>query len=179
MPYNTKEKYLAYYTKKKAEREKNKPKKVCPMCANTFEYKKGRSKGEACDTCYKKYRSLYNLLHSAKYRATKEGLEFDLDIQWMIEQPEYCKFTGAKLSYKENGTDYSNRNPFAASVDKINPTKGYTKDNCQIVCWWFNCAKQRYSVEEVVSLCRLVVNTCDTSLAQNAEKEVLTGEETT
>lgn len=45
----------------------------------------------------------------------------------------------------------------ACTIDKIDPTKGYTKDNCLIVCWWYNVTKQRYSDTEVLQLCKQVI----------------------
>ena len=33
------------------------------------------------------------------------------------------------------------KNPFKPSIDRIDSSKGYTKDNCQLVCWAYNIAK--------------------------------------
>lgn len=35
------------------------------------------------------------------------------------------------------------------TIDKIDSGKGYTKDNCRIVCWWFNLTKSIYTDEQV------------------------------
>lgn len=57
-----------------------------------------------------------------------------------------------------------------ASIDKIDANKGYTKDNCEIVAWWYNCAKQTYSNKEVYDFCKMVVSTYDTNPVQNVER---------
>lgn len=162
MPYKNKEDYIKAYQTRNLKRALSKPVMHCVVCNREYKYKQGRSKSEACEECYTKYRSLYNLIHSAKYRAGKAGLEFDLDIQWAINQPNVCKYTGMELTYTNNGKNYTDRKPQTASIDKIDPTKGYTKDNCQIISWWFNCAKQQFSTKEVIELCAKVVNTCTT-----------------
>jgi hypothetical protein len=46
------------------------------------------------------------------------------------------------------------------SIDKIDPAKGYTIDNCQVVSWWYNVTKQRFTDKEVLELCKAVVNQC-------------------
>ena len=45
--------------------------------------------------------------------------------------------------------------------------KGYIKDNCQIVCWWYNVSKQDFKEERIIDLCRAVVNTFDMKAAQD------------
>ena len=33
--------------------------------------------------------------------------------------------------------------PFKASIDRIDSTRGYTRDNCRLVCWFVNQALER------------------------------------
>ena len=78
-----------------------------------------------------------------------------------------CPKTGLVFTYKENGNNYGNRAPTTPSVDKIDPSKGYTIDNCQIVCWWYNVAKHQFTNEVVLELCQRVVTTSKIQSAQN------------
>jgi hypothetical protein len=45
-----------------------------------------------------------------------------------------------------------------ATIDKIDPRKGYTKDNCRVICWWYNCAKQQHTDEVMLNMCKAVIN---------------------
>ncbi len=146
---------------------RNPTSKYCPVCHEQFFLVRGRSKANSCSECYGLYRPLYTLIHCAKYRAKKNNSEFNLDIHWAIEQPRICPKTNLPLSYSDNGNNYGVRNPLAASIDKIDSKKGYTKDNCQIVCWWYNVSKQDFKEERIIDLCRAVVNTFDTKAAQD------------
>ncbi len=169
MPYKNHQDYLDQQERVRTKRLATKPKYYCPICSNQFFKIKGRTKATSCTDCYSKYRSLYSLLSSAKYRAQEKDLEFNLDITWAIAQPSKCPHTGIELTYTNNGKNYANRVPSTASIDKINPLGGYTKDNCEIVCWWYNCAKQQFTTEQVYNLCKAVVDTSDTLHAQSVE----------
>jgi hypothetical protein len=43
-----------------------------------------------------------------------------------------------------------------ASVDRIDSSKGYTKDNIQFVCFMANIAKNKFSCDELINFCNLV-----------------------
>lgn len=131
----------------------------CPYCVTTwYPGSGGAGKRACCEECYPKHRQSVNLCANAKLRAEKLKVDFDLDISFVFEKlKQVCPRTGLPFVIGV-GSNYSNRHPQVPSVDKINPTLGYTKDNVQIVCWWYNCAKQRYSDQEVLKLCKAVVN---------------------
>lgn len=94
-------------------------------------------------------------------------LEFNLTLDWILNMGTVCPKTGLVFTYKENGNNYGNRAPTTPSVDKIDPSKGYTIDNCQIVCWWYNVAKHQFTNEVVLELCQRVVTTSKIQSAQN------------
>ena len=165
MPYKDKDKE---YIRQQARR---KPPKECPCCKGEYRYIQGRSKAQACVECYTKYRSLYSLLQSSKYRANKKGIAFDLDLEWILEQGNTCKKTGVVLSFTNNGIDYASRGPYTASIDKIDPNKGYTKDNCQLVSWWYNVSKQQFTEEQVYQLCKQLVDTHTMNAVQNVSSQ--------
>jgi hypothetical protein len=168
MPYKNKQDYLNHLQEKRLNYKSTASPKQCPVCSKEFFLVKGRTKASACIDCYKQYRSLYNLLAAAKFRSTKKNLEYDLDINWAIKQSKICPKTGFPLSYLDNGKDFSIRSPYAASIDKVDPSQGYTKSNCQIVCWWYNVSKQTFTDKQVEKLCRAVVNTLDIVNARGA-----------
>jgi len=91
----------------------------------------------------KKYRLTYqgravSLVSSARQRAKKKGLPFDIDVEWVRQlfelQEEKCSETGLPFCYKERADHgYGFFNPFAPSLDQIKADKGYTKDNVRLV----------------------------------------------
>lgn len=94
------------------------------------------------------------LLGNARKRAEKLKLEFDLDLEWTAERLEkgVCEASGLPF-VMTNG-----RHAFAPSLDRINPKRGYTKDNTQVVVWAYNAAKGIASHDEVMTLARALVN---------------------
>ena len=171
MPYKDKDKiYLR-------QQEKRKPPRECPCCGELYRYVQGRTKAQACVECYTKYRSLYSLLQSSKYRANKRGLEYDLDLDWILAQGSTCKKTGVPLSFTNNGVNYASRGPYTASIDKIDPNGGYTKNNCQLVSWWYNVSKQQFTEEQVYQLCKQLVDTHTMIAALNVPKQGVIGME--
>lgn len=79
--------------------------------------------------------ALARSLQGAKLRAHKRGLPFDLDVDWCIEtlraQDGVCAVTGMKFECRPIGS--SGRAPLGPSFDRIDPAKGYTRENTRIV----------------------------------------------
>ena len=165
--YNSKTKY--YKVCKKCYSKKKHPEVKCPICNKTHHRGSDNRRSKICKECYPKYRYAVNLLHSSLFRAKRYNIEHDLTIEWIMERLTTCPKTGIEFSFSHNGNNYSNRSPYTPSIDKVDPTKGYTKDNCVIVCWWYNVSKQRFTDEEVLELCRRVVDTYTIQTAINAE----------
>ena len=51
------------------------------------------------------------------------------------------------------------RNPYNVSVDQINPSGGYTKDNIQLVCMCVNQLKSDFDMDVILNICRNILNT--------------------
>lgn len=95
----------------------------------------------------KKYRLTYRgrlmmLLQSAKSRAKKTGLDFNLDIDFLMSQPNVCPI----LSLQFDITD-TNRNT-SPSLDRVDSTKGYTKVNTRLISRRANTIKNDGTIEE-------------------------------
>ena len=130
--------------------------KTCKGCGYTYQ-PNGRISAY-CPNCYPYWRQASGLLSAAKHRARKKGLVVELDKPWIVERlKEGCPRTGIEFSLLESSDGYGSRGPYGLSLDKIDPEGDYTKENVQVVCWWYNAAKQRFSDEEVLSLCQKVV----------------------
>lgn len=79
------------------------------------------------------------LLHYAKVRAYKKGLDFNINLE-DINIPSVCPILKTPFVY---GT------PFAASIDRIDSSKGYVKDNIQIISRRANQMKSNASFKEL------------------------------
>ena len=95
---------------------------------------------------HKKYATTFKgtatwLLATTKGRAKRKNLEFNLDKDWVVEHLSdlKCEATGLPLSLEKD--DRYSASPFRPSIDKIDNTKGYKKDNCQITSVIYNKTK--------------------------------------
>ena len=88
-------------------------------------------------------RELYT---QSKKRAKKKGIEFDLTPEFIEDlynkTGRRCCVTGIYFKL-ENDTRYL-KNPLFPSVDRIDSSKGYTKDNCRLVCVCANYAMNEW-----------------------------------
>lgn len=105
--------------------------------------KKDRNRVHSNINSYKKA-----MLSAAKSRAKKKNLDFSLSIE-DIELPKTCPLLGIPLSINASNKEYS------YSLDRIDSTKGYTKDNIWVISDRANRLKNNASVEE---LDMLVIN---------------------
>ena len=86
----------------------------------------------------------YQLLVRARYSAKARHLKFNLTLE-DIKIPEYCPYLGIKLTRHING----GRQDTNASLDRIDNTKGYTKDNIRVISSKANFMKRNASLEEL------------------------------
>ena len=87
------------------------------------------------------------VVHGARYRASKKNLDFDISEKWFWDRFGKCEVTGMDLVI---GKGYHN----SVEIDRIDPAKGYTKDNCRLVAASFNRAKSSWTDENVKEMAR-------------------------
>lgn len=91
-------------------------------------------------------------------KAKSRNKEFNLTIQDLKDvwdkQGGICPYTGIKLE----DYDYkpSSNSVYTASLDRIDSSKGYTKNNIQFVSKNINFMKNRLSHEEAVEFCKII-----------------------
>ena len=88
-----------------------------------------------------------NMWWRAKKRAEKNGIEFNI-LKEDISIPEFCPVFGFKFEVGE-GKGPSDKSP---SLDRIDNTKGYIKDNIQIISFKANKMKNDCTVDDVEKL---------------------------
>lgn len=93
-------------------------------------------------------RFLNRLYITAKWRARKTGMAFDIEIEDLVV-PETCPVFGIPLIPTYGKGKRNNGTP---SLDRLDNTKGYTKDNCRIISFKANQYKGDMTVAEVEAL---------------------------
>lgn len=89
---------------------------------------------------------LSGMLKSTKARAKKLNLAFDLTEDSFV-LPTHCPILGIELVKNQIGKSGPRYN--SPSIDRFDPTKGYTKDNVWIISFKANAMKQNASIEEL------------------------------
>ena len=138
----------------------NKRRGRCKKCILTGAKDKYSNLSESEKKCYIKKQNKwqddnflkYRLL-SAKSRAKSKNIEFDLDIEFLEniikKQENKCYYSGIELQFKRLG-------PYTASIDRLNSSKGYTKDNITFVIGAVNTMKNDLSEEEFFKIIKSV-----------------------
>lgn len=67
-----------------------------------------------------------------------------------------CPVTGYKFNFEKPKLNRFN-NPFAPSIDKIDPDKGYRKGNVRIVIWQYNLMKGELTDFEIACIAHAVL----------------------
>ena len=93
----------------------------------------------------------------AKKGAIKRNLSFELTLeilyqQW-LKQDGKCALTNQQLVLKRNQRDY---NRHTASIDRIDSSKGYLKNNIRWIHKDINKIKLHFSDEYFIEMCKLV-----------------------
>jgi hypothetical protein len=83
---------------------------------------------------------------AVKQRAKARGIEFSITEKDIVI-PEFCPILGIRL-YRVGGQSSDN----SPSIDRIDSTRGYTKDNIQVISTKANKLKNSASLEELVIL---------------------------
>lgn len=98
------------------------------------------------------------LFKSAKRRESKFNEVIDFDYLWILDKLKVgvCEVTGVPFDFNKPVT--TNKNPFAPSIDRKDSSKGYCKENVRIVIWQYNLMKGEISDEQLITLCRIIVD---------------------
>jgi hypothetical protein len=91
---------------------------------------------------------LRNSIRRAKQRSIRNGLDFDLDFEWIF------KNNSGKCPVLNIDFEYCNKIPCdnSPSIDRINNNKGYTKDNCIVISNRANTIKNNSTPDELLKI---------------------------
>jgi hypothetical protein len=108
---------------------------------------------------YVNYHPAKRLLWAATRRAKSAGIECTITLGDIVI-PTHCPYLGIELVNSRQRGD-SRRD--IASLDRVDPTKGYTKDNIEVISWLANTMKNNATPELLVSFAKEVLKRYDTN----------------
>jgi len=135
----------------------------CRKCGNKERYSGNRN----CVYCLVKRNDLEQhnpiskrkfLFQAARSRSKKYGKEFNIlfeEIQWN----DYCPVLGLKLDYtssRREGKGKIAKN--AATLDRVDNSKGYIKGNVQVISFRANSLKSNGTIEEFQKILKYMKN---------------------
>lgn len=110
----------------------------------------------------RKHQHLYgsimsSLIEGSRRRGRAIKVDITLDDIWdkFMEQNGKCALSGVDITFPRTDKDRKSK-LHRASVDRIDSSKDYTKDNIQIVLKELNVMKLNHSQEKFIELCNLV-----------------------
>lgn len=96
------------------------------------------------------------MFFKAKQRAKKKNIEFSITIDDIVV-PEKCPYLGTLLEWKL-GVRAKKNSP---SLDRIDNSKGYTKDNIEVISWQANTMKSNATREELKQFAEVILRKID------------------
>lgn len=126
---------------------------------NRDQYEKHKDKIITRTKAYYNNNYIKCLLQASKKRSVKKNLQFDLTYEIVLdlltEQENKCIYCKCSLQTIGN---VGKRQPDVASIDRRDPSCGYTKNNIQMTCMFCNYAKHSWSDEEYKIFIECLVN---------------------
>lgn len=133
-------------------------KRICNKCIQEYvkqkqkEYRKNKKVGDS--------QHLNDMLEGARQRARKNNIPFNLkikDLRSIIT--DTCPILGIKFQLNKPDKKWGkgkNQNNWqtSPSLDRIVPSKGYTKDNVIIVCLMANSIKNQAEPDQIIKVGR-------------------------
>lgn len=107
------------------------------------------------------YSSFRWYIKCAKQHSEKRNHTYDIDLEYLKDlwekQNGICPFTKQKLELRTH-SNKEKANPYSASLDRIDNTKGYIRGNIRFVALIFNYARNTFSDEQVFQFCKQVAS---------------------
>jgi hypothetical protein len=97
------------------------------------------------------------LIAGARKRAKAKGLDFDLDVEWVADRIKRgCAILGEPFNLTGSPPVGYTAHPRAPSLDRIDSSRGYTRDNVWVICDAINRAKGSMSLLRLMGMCKKV-----------------------
>jgi hypothetical protein len=97
------------------------------------------------------------MLYSARHRAKDKGWDFDLDLDELVSiAPDCCPVDGLSFDWERQLDDDETLPLTIPSLDRIDSSRGYTKDNVMIIGDKWNRWKNNMNLEDLELLIQYV-----------------------
>jgi hypothetical protein len=141
---------MFYFTGKQCKRGHIAPRytktKSCVECGKDVYIPKDNERYRTGNTLYRQYLA-------RKHTANRNGISFTIEFE-QIEQPTHCPILGLELNYNWSGLN--RRDPAKASIDKVDPNKGYVAGNVFVISWRANKLKSDMSLQELENILKYI-----------------------
>lgn len=90
-----------------------------------------------------------NIIKDSKKRAGLKGWQYNLDADYLIDlwQQQNGKCVVSGIDLQTESWSREEKNPYRASLDRIDNSKGYIKGNVRFTTHWVNNAKSTWPDE--------------------------------
>lgn len=112
---------------------------------------------------YKDITPFNSMFSVIKRRCIQKNLEFDLDMEYLKHlyyevQKERCAISNVEMKLPiRRRNNYEDKNIYAASIDRIDNSKGYTKGNIQFTVLGVNYMRNTFLTEDAQTLIKDIV----------------------
>lgn len=105
----------------------------------------------------------YEAYKAAKRRADKRGLEFELDVEFLMtlfkEQKGKCYYSGMNMHvFNMNMNRLLQVDPYKMSLDRKDPNIGYTRGNVVWCLFCINSFKLQMNKNSLTKICKAIVS---------------------
>ena len=105
---------------------------------------------------------MYNLLEAARSRAKRKNIDLDIDLEFLLDlyekQNGKCALTNIQFTFERNPEGIKNFLPYNPSIDRINPQKGYTRDNVRLLLVIMNLSLNNFGEECLYEVCKAFIS---------------------
>jgi hypothetical protein len=128
----------------------------CTNCQEIFEKTSAMTLCKPCNSSrVKSMTPEYKMMQRAKQRCVKSEREFNISIEDIII-PDICPILNIKLNMNSGKSGAYRNSP---SLDRIDSSKGYTKDNIQVISQLANAMKSSANKLELLAFANWVLKT--------------------
>ena len=107
------------------------------------------SRCNECNITYNKHDTLKRRFYQWKSQAKRKCVLFNITVEYLQSLPLICHYTKRELTYEPKCKN-------TISLDRIDSSKGYTKDNIVFCCSDINFMKNDLNYNEFIENCKLV-----------------------
>jgi hypothetical protein len=128
---------------------------ICKSCGNA--QRNSFMDAKRSNPKYRREEMIKTIVKSKRRAAKLKNMSFDLDYEWVDKNLiKQCPILNKDFEFPDKKTgSYSN---YAVSVDRIDNNKGYTKNNCILVCRRANMIKNDASPDELMIIAKFYKN---------------------